>query len=442
MLIFKIFIHFLVKVFIVQCSLKNTLSMHIPLSEQLRPKTLSEVAGQEHLVGPQGWITRIVQTGRPLSILLWGPPGCGKTTIAKLYAQAFKARYIPFSAAVSGSVDLKKMIKEAQDHPLLSAHTIVFVDEIHRFNKAQQDLFLPFLEEGTITLIGATTENPSFALNDALLSRLRVLTLNPLGNPALSFILSRFEEAVKPLPLTPEARDVLLQHAQGDGRHLVNMLENIAHLSQEKEIDQERLAECIQKRAPLYDKQSEGHHNLISALHKSIRGSDPDAALYWLFRMLQGGEDPHFIARRLVRAASEDVGLADPQALQVALNAWQAFERLGAPEGELALAQAAIYLALAPKSNASYVALQKVEEVARNTSHLPPPKIILNAPTRLMKELGYGKGYQYDHDLPEGISGQNYFPEGMAREKFYEPVERGFEREMQKRLAYFSKKRS
>lgn len=385
--------------------------MIAPLAEQLRPKSLDEVAGQPHLLAAEGWIRRSVREGRPLSILLWGPPGCGKTTLARLYAQAFNGRFVPFSAVFNGIADLKKVIQDAKAYPLLQQQTILFVDEIHRFNKSQQDAFLPFLEDGTIVLIGATTENPSFALNNALLSRLRVLTLNFLDEEALASILDRVEKKTKQLPLTPEARIALIRMSQGDGRHLLNMVETL--LTEEETIDIEKLTKLIQRRAALYDKGDDGHYNLISALHKAVRGSDPDASLYWLARMLEGGEDPQFIGRRLVRMAVEDIGLSDPQALELCLNAWRAYDQLGSPEGELALAQAVVYLALAPKSNAIYTAFKSAQKLAKETTHLSPPKTILNAPTGLMKEIGYGKGYQYDHDAPHAFSGQNYFPDGV-----------------------------
>jgi putative ATPase len=411
--------------------------MKIPLAEKLRPKTLDEVAGQKHLVGPEGWLTRIVASKRPLSLLFWGPPGCGKTTLARLYAASFSSRFVAFSAVFNGIADLKKVIKEAEEHPLLNQQLILFVDEIHRFNKAQQDAFLPFIENGTIVLIGATTENPSFALNNALLSRLRVLTVDSLEIESLEEILKRYEKKEKTLPLTEEARSLLLQLAQGDGRHLLNMVENLEHLPEETQITPETLPFHVQRRLPLYDKGDEGHYNLISALHKAVRGSDPDASLYWLSRMLDGGEDPQFLARRIVRMATEDVGLADPNALTLAINAWRAYDQLGSPEGDLALAQAVVYLALAPKSNALYTAMAEAKTLAKETSSLPPPKMILNAPTKLMKELGYGKGYLYDHETDECFSGQDYFPDDMERTSFYQPVERGFEREMKKRLEYF-----
>lgn len=416
--------------------------MNIPLSEQLRPKTLNEIAGQDHLLGKEGLISKIVHNGKPLSLLLFGPPGCGKTTLARLYAQAFKARFVPFSAVFHGTAELKNLIRETQAHPLLNQQLILFIDEIHRFNKAQQDLFLPFIEDGTLVLIGATTENPSFTVNNALLSRLRVLTLHSLNEEALEKILVRFETTFQPLPFTEEGRRYLIQLAQGDGRHLLNMLENIqTDLTSESQLDVANLQKILQRRSALYDKTGEGHYNLISALHKSVRGSDPDASLYWLARMLKGGEDPLFLCRRLIRMAYEDIGLADPQAAQVALNAWQTYAQLGSPEGDLALAEAVVYLALSPKSNAIYTAFSEVKTVAEQTSHLPPPKIILNAPTQFMKEMDYGKGYRYDHDEKHAFSGQNYFPDELPRNRFYHPVERGFEREMKKRIDYFDKLR-
>jgi putative ATPase len=416
--------------------------MNIPLAEQLRPASLLEVEGQDHLLGNEGFISKIVQNGTPLSILLWGPPGCGKTTLARLYAKAFDAQLIALSAIFSGSADLKKIIHDIETQPLFKQQVILFVDEIHRFNKAQQDIFLPFLEKGTIILIGATTENPSFALNDALLSRLRVLTVKPLDLAGLEKIVARFETKVRPLHLTENARHLLLEFAQGDARHLLNMIENIMHGSKKGEtIDEAQLLALVQRRSALYDKHADGHFNLISALHKSVRGSDPDASLYWFARILEGGEDPQFIARRLVRMATEDIGLADPQALAITLDAWRAYDQLGHPEGELALAEAVVYLALFPKSNAIYAALDQAKELAKKTSHLNPPKTILNAPTRLMKEIGYGKGYQYDHETPLSFSGQDYFPEEIGRHEFYQPKAHGFEREMLKRLDYFNKLR-
>jgi len=416
--------------------------IHIPLSERLRPQTLSEISGQEHLVGPDGYITRIVLAKRPVSLLLFGPPGCGKTTIARLFAQAFQLPFVILSAVFNTTTELKKILKEGQETPLFNRQILLFVDEIHRFNKAQQDIFLPFLEEGSVILIGATTENPSFVLNNALLSRLRVLPLHPLAPGALEQILNRYEKKIAPLLLPEESRQFLISLSQGDGRHLLNLIENLESVSRPPSgWDLPSLSAILQKKPALYDRHQEGHFNAISALHKSVRGSDPDAALYWFARMLEGGEDPLYIGRRLVRMASEDIGLADPQALGIALSGLETFERLGSPEGELTLAQVVLYLALCPKSNASYTAYQAARQAAADTGHLSPPKTILNAPTRLMKEMGYGEGYVYDPDTPQGFSGQNYFPEEMGRTSFYHPVERGFEREMKKRLAYFTRLR-
>lgn len=410
----------------------------IPLSEKLRPTRLQEIFGQEHLTASNGLISKIIQNGKPLSLLLYGPPGCGKTTIARLYAASFQLPFLILSGCFNTTSELKKILKEGQDTPLFSRQTLVFVDEIHRFNRAQQDLFLPFLEDGSLILIGATTENPSFALNGALLSRLRVLTLNSLNKNSLEEILSRFENRVGPLPLNQEARAFLITQSQGDGRHLLNLIETICLHQVDKSLDPESLAKLIQKKPALYDKDREGHYNLISALHKAVRGSDPDASLYWFSRILEGGEDPLFIARRLIRMASEDIGMADPSALPLTIAAYESYHRLGSPEGELALAQAVIYLALAPKSNAAYVAYGKARSIASETGHLSPPKHILNAPTGLMKEMGYGSGYIYDPDTPDGFSGQEYFPEEIGRKSFYHPVEKGFEREMKKRLDYFA----
>lgn len=414
---------------------------YVPLSERLRPKEWQDIAGQDHLIGPNGYISRIIESGRPISLLLFGPPGCGKTTIARLYAAAFGLPFLTQSAVLNTTAELKKILKEGQETPLFSRQILLFVDEIHRFNRAQQDIFLPFLEDGSLVLIGATTENPSFALNNALISRLRVLSLKSLGTDALEEILARYERSVHPLPLDSAARSYLIAQCQGDGRHLLNLIETIDPLSKEI-LGVDALASLIQKKPALYDKDKEGHYNLISALHKSVRGSDPDAALYWFARMLEGGEDPLFLARRLIRIASEDIGLAEPQALQLALSAYDAYHRLGSPEGELALAQAVLYLALSPKSNALYIAYGKARETASDTGHLCPPKHILNAPTSLMKEMGYGAGYVYDPDTNDGFSGQNYFPDELDRSSFYKPFERGFEREMRKRLAYFEKLRA
>lgn len=419
--------------------------MSIPLAEQLRPKNLSDIVGQNHLLGADGLITYIIKTGKPLSIILWGPPGCGKTSLARLYAKAFSMRFESLSAVFSGIADLKKIIKEMEEKPLLGRSILLFVDEIHRFNKAQQDAFLPFLENGQIVLVGATAENPSFYLNDALLSRTRVLKLNALTEESLEMILQRYEaHHGGNLNLASDARQYLIHLAQGDGRYLINLIENLLGIGQETQgtlIQLAELEKLLQKRAPLFDKGGDQHYNLISALHKSVRGSDPDASLYWFCRILEGGEDPRFLARRMIRMASEDVGLADPQALTVAMAGRDAYEMLGSPEGELALAEVVVYLALAPKSNAIYTAYNRAKELASETCHLGPPPIILNAPTKLMKGMGYGKGYLYDHDTPAGFSGQNYFPPGMERYHFYQPVERGFEREMKKRVDYFSKLR-
>ena len=410
----------------------------IPLSEKLRPSSFIDIVGQNHLLGKDGWIQQTICTKKPLSILLFGPPGSGKTTIAKIYAQSFPYPFVTLSAVFSGVADIKKIIQEAKKEPLLRQKVLLFVDEIHRFNKAQQDSFLPYLEDGTIVLIGATTENPSFVLNNALLSRLRVLSLNSLKNEDLEKILIRYEKNKKPLYLTDRAKKYLIELAQGDARHLLNMIENLEGI-EKKTIDLSTLEKRIQRKSPLYDKHAEGHFNLISALHKSIRGSNPDAAIYWLCRMLIGGEDPKYLCRRLIRIASEDIGLADQNALQITLSAFKAFHMLGSPEGELAIAQATIYLALAPKSNATYLSFEKAKEVAKKTNHLSPPMCILNAPKSLIKDLGYGEGYIYDHDTKNGFSGQNYFPKNMEKEKFYHPKEKGFEREMKKRLDYFTK---
>ena len=413
-----------------------------PLADRLRPKRLADVVGQEHLLGPEGPIGRMVAARRLASMILWGPPGSGKTTIARLLAQVTRLHFEPLSAVFSGVADLRKVFEAAKKRRGLGEGTLLFIDEIHRFNRAQQDGFLPYVEDGTLTLVGATTENPSFELIAALLSRCQVLVLRRLDDTALETLLQRAEAAEgSKLLLDQDARSALRAMADGDGRFVLNLAEELFALRAEKSLDTQALMQAVQRRAPLYDKAQEGHYNLISALHKSLRGSDTDAGLYWLARMLVAGEDPHYIARRLTRFAAEDIGLADPQALSQAIGAWEAYERLGSPEGELALAQLVIYLASAPKSNAAYTALGGAMRAAHETGSLMPPMHILNAPTRLMKELGYGKGYLYDHDAPDAFSGQNYFPEGMARQEFYHPTERGFEREIRKRLEYWAKLR-
>ena len=414
-----------------------------PLADRLRPETLDQLVGQDHLVRPDAPIGRMVAACRLASMILWGPPGCGKTTLARLLADQTDLHFEPLSAIFTGVADLRKVFEAARERRAAGAGTLLFVDEIHRFNRSQQDAFLPVVEDGTITLVGATTENPSFELNPPVLSRCQVFVLRRLDDDALEQLLLRAEAAEdRPLPLTDDARTALKAMADGDGRFLFNLCEELFALSPDTPLDAASLAGAVQRRAPLYDKAQEGHYNLISALHKSLRGSDTDAALYWLARMLAGGEDPLYVARRIVRFAVEDVGMADPQALTQALAAWDTYERLGSPEGELAIAQAVIYLGTAPKSNAGYTAFKGAMAAARETGSLMPPMHILNAPTRMMKELGYGKGYAYDHDTAEGFSGQNYFPDGMERREFYQPVDRGFEREVRKRLDYWTKLRA
>ena len=432
-----------------------------PLADRLRPRRLDEVVGQEHLTGPDGAIGRMVAAGKLSSIILWGPPGTGKTTIARLLADAVGLRFLAISAVFSGVADLKKAFAEAKDHARMGRQTLLFVDEIHRFNRAQQDGFLPFVEDGTVVLVGATTENPSFELNAALLSRAQVLILNRLDHAALGKLLDRAEAIMeRPLPLTAEARDALIATADGDGRFLLNQAETLFSISLSPTgervaseatageeasgpalLDPAALSALLHRRMAVYDKDREGHYNLISALHKSLRGSDPQAALYYLARMLVAGEEPLYVLRRLVRFASEDVGLADPQALVQCLAAKDAYDFLGSPEGELAIVQACLYLATAPKSNAAYKAQKAAFRAAKDTGSLTPPKNILNAPTRLMKDVGYGKNYQYDHDAPEGFSGDNYWPEEMTPQTYYEPAPRGFEAKIAERIAYWDARR-
>jgi putative ATPase len=412
-----------------------------PLADRLRPRSLDEVIGQEHLTGPEGAIGRMVAAGKLSSMVLWGPPGTGKTSIARLLADAVGMLFVAISAVFSGVADLKKAFAEAEKAREAGQRTLLFVDEIHRFNRAQQDGFLPFVERGTVTLVGATTENPSFELNAALLSRAQVLILHRLDAAALEKLLDRAEGLEGPLPVTPEAREALIASADGDGRFLLNQAETLYSARIAEPLGPAELGQFLQRRVAVYDKDREGHYNLISALHKSIRGSDPQAALYYLARMLVAGEEPLYLLRRLTRAAVEDIGLADPQALAQCLAAKDCYDFLGSPEGELAIVQACLYLATAPKSNAAYRAQKAAWRSARDTGSLMPPPNILNAPTRLMKQIGYGKGYTYDHDAEDGFSGDNYWPAEMEPQTFYEPVERGFERQVKERIAYWNKLR-
>ena len=412
-----------------------------PLADRLRPRSLEEIIGQDHLLGAEGPLGTMLASGQLTSLIFWGPPGTGKTTIARLLADETDLAFVQISAIFTGVAELRKVFEAAKLRRANGQGTLLFVDEIHRFNKAQQDGFLPHMEDGTILLVGATTENPSFELNRALLSRAQVMVLERLDLAALELIAQRAEKEVGPLPLDGPARETLLEMADGDGRALLNLIEQVSAWEVTGKLSTADLTARLQRRAAQYDKSGDAHYNLISALHKSVRGSDPDAALYWFARMLEGGEDPRYLARRITRMAVEDIGLADPQANAICVSAWETYERLGSPEGELAIAEALVYLALAPKSNGVYAAYKAARKLAKDTGSEPPPKHILNAPTGLMKEQGYGAGYAYDHDAEDGFSGQDYFPDGMKRPVFYAPPERGFERELKKRIDYFARLR-
>jgi len=423
--------------------LPEATAANAPLADRLRPKSLDDVVGQEHLTGPEGAIGRMVAAGKLSSMVLWGPPGTGKTTIARLLADAVGLRFVAISAVFSGVADLKKIFAEARQMAKAGQHTLLFVDEVHRFNRAQQDGFLPFVEDGTVTLVGATTENPSFELNAALLSRCQVLILRRLDHQALETLIARAEADVgRALPVTDDARAALIASADGDGRFLLNQAETLFDVDLDEPLDAPGLSELLHRRVAVYDKDREGHYNLISALHKSLRGSDPQSSLYYLARMLVAGEEPLYVLRRLTRFASEDVGLADPQALVQCLAAKDAYDFLGSPEGELAIVQACLYLATAPKSNTAYVAQKTAWRSANETGSLMPPAHILNAPTRLMKDIGYGKGYAYDHDAEQGFSGQDYWPEEMEPQTYYQPTDRGFEAKVAERIAYWDEMRA
>lgn len=416
-----------------------------PLADRMRPRSLDDVVGQDHLLGQGAPLRKMIETGHLSSFILWGPPGCGKTTIAGIMANYTSMDFVSVSAVFSGIAELRKVFDKAAAARAAGKGTLLFVDEIHRFNRAQQDAFLPVVENGTVTLVGATTENPSFELNSALLSRCKVFVMKPLDRESVQKIMARAEALTgKPLPLDAEARETLPELADGDGRYIINVIETLYDLAGGKEnlLDTKALMKLVRQRAPIFDKDREGHYNLISALHKSIRGSDVNAALYWAARMIDAGEDPLYLLRRLTRLSMEDVGLADPSALQIAVSCWDTYERLGSPEGDIAIAELVIYLATAPKSNSSETAWNNALRSARQYSSLMPPAHILNAPTRMMREMGYGAGYQYDHDLPDAFSGQNYFPDGMPRTIFYNPPERGFEREIRRRLAYWDRLRA